>query len=210
MQNTYKKYAPNAWLMETAETYEKGDIALIANKYGKETEVEVFNLVYSKDDKNFYSFVRLDTPYATRKAEKYEAMAERRIGAGNEWREKANEGKDFLMLAEPIKIGHHSEKRHRNLLERNHSRMTNAMENYKQAETYEQKANYWRNKENEINLSMPESIEFYKFKLEKAQELHKFYLDNKDKRPHGMSLSYASKDVKNLTKQLEIAEKLWG
>ena len=33
-------------------------------------------------------------------------------------REASNEGKEFLVMGEPIKIGHHSEKRHRALIER--------------------------------------------------------------------------------------------
>lgn len=52
---------------------------------------------------------------------------------GSDYKEKSNEGADFLALAEPIKVGHHSEKRHRALIERNWNRMSNAVEEFKKA-----------------------------------------------------------------------------
>jgi hypothetical protein len=115
-----------------------------------------------------------------------------------------------LALGEPIKIGHHSEKRHRALIERNWNRMGKSVEETRKAEEYNERAEYWESKANEINLSMPESIEFWEYKLEAAKEKHAFYKANPDKRPHSMALGYASKAVKEAEENLSIAVKLWG
>ena len=40
------------------------------------------------------------------------------------------------------------------------------------AAEHESKAEYWDKRANTINLSMPESIDFYKHKLEVAKEYH--------------------------------------
>ena len=48
--------------------------------------------------------------------------------------------------------------------------MDKCLEESKKAEEYESRSKYWKNKANEINLSMPESIEFFKFKLEEAKK----------------------------------------
>lgn len=83
--------------------------------------------------------------------------------------EASSEGKDFLVLGEPIKIGHHSEKRHRSLIERNHNRMHKSVEQSKIAEGHESKADYWNSRTSIINLSMPESVEYYEFKVEEVK-----------------------------------------
>lgn len=140
MSNTYFKLAPNACVMKTEATYAKGDIALIENKYGQETEVEVFKLVKDTLTFKLYSFTRLGESHAARKAARYQNQADNAEKRANDWQDKANEGRDFLVLAEPIKIGHHSEKRHRALIERNHSRMTNCIAESNKAEAAARKA----------------------------------------------------------------------
>ena len=51
----------------------------------------------------------------------------------NDYYNASNEGKEFLSIGEPIKIGHHSEKRHRALIERNWNRMGKSVEFEKKA-----------------------------------------------------------------------------
>ena len=80
----------------------------------------------------------------------------------------------------------------------------------KKAEEQRHKAEYWESKANEITLAMPESLEFYRHKLEKAKERHAGLKNGTIEREHSYSLTYATKDVKELTQKLEIAEKLWG
>lgn len=211
--NTYVKFAPHVFVAKTKDKFNKGDIIILTTRRGKENEHIVHNLVNSKDGYNYYSITRVDgynlQERAKRKAERYEAWAGSRERKSNEYYEASKEGREFLALAEPIKVGHHSEKRHRALIERNHRRMDLSMENRNKAIEHAKKAEYWSSRANEINLSMPESLDLYKVKLQEAENLHKFYLENPDKRRHSYSLTYARNDVKKFEKQLSLAKKLW-
>ena len=209
--NKFKKYCPNVWVAECDEEYEKGETIILETKYGKEIECEVFNLIKQKDGKYYYSIVRYEEmTYAQRKAEKYNNSVANHQAKSNQYYEASNEGREFLSLGEPIKVGHHSEKRHRALIERNHNRMDKSMEHLKIAEQAESKASYWENKAEEITLAMPESIEYFAYKLDKAVEYHKALKDGTIERTHSYSLTYANKDVKELKEKVEIANLLWG
>ncbi|MBB1150257.1 DUF3560 domain-containing protein [Myroides sp. NP-2] len=212
--NTYSKYCPNVFLAKTTEQHEKGSLIKLTTKYGKENEVIIYNLIYTKDGFYFYSFVRADgfniQERAKNKATKYENWANSAEKKSTEYYEASKEGHDFLVLAEPIKIGHHSEKRHRALIERNWNRMGKSVEFSEKANDYLSKAEYWESKANEINLSMPESLEYYEYKLEEAKERHEGLKSGKYERTHSFSLTYAKKEVNELTKKFEIAKRLWN
>ena len=216
--NTYKKYCPNVFVAQCEEKHEKGDTITVETKYGKENECIVHNFVgYTGTKENpmyCYSITRADgynnQERAKNKVEKLNNWADNANKRGANWQEKSDEGKDFLVLAEPIKVGHHSEKRHRALIERNWNRMSNAMEEFKKADAYRERTAYWESMANKIDLSMPESLEFFEIQLEEAKEYHQFLKDNPMERPHGMSLSYASKKVKDLKSKYETAAKLWA
>lgn len=209
--NKFRKYCPNVWVAECDDEYEKGDIIELETKYGKTVECEVYNLILQKDNKYYYSIVRLeDQSYAERKAERYSNSAVNHMAKSNEYYNAAQEGRDFLVLGEPIKIGHHSEKRHRALLERNNNRMAKSVEFDEKAKVAASKAEYWARKAEEITLAMPESLEYFKEKLEKATAHHKGLKDGTIERTHSYSLAYAAKDVRELKKKVEIAELLWG
>jgi hypothetical protein len=213
--NTYAKYCPNVFVMKTENTYNKGETTTIETKYGQEHEVEVFNLVHSdKNGYHYYSIARTDgfdaQERAKRKAEKLTGYATNAESRSNDQWEKSKEGADFLALGEPIKIGHHSEKRHRALIERNHARMSNAVKEMDKAQDYQSRADYWNKKASEINLSMPESLEFYAFKLQEAEDLKKQLKNGSIPKQHAYSLTYATKRVKELKDKLKTAEKLWG
>ena len=215
--NTYKKYCPNVFVAQCEEKHEKGDTIIVETKYGKENECIVHNFIGytgTKEKQMYcYSITRADgynnQERAISKVEKLNGYANNATKKGNDWQEKSDEGKDFLALAEPIKVGHHSEKKHRALIERNWNRMSNAMEEYKKADTYRERTAYWESMANKIDLSMPESLEFFDMQLEEAEEYHQFLKDNPAERPHGMSLSYASKKVKDLKSKYDTAVKLW-
>jgi len=214
-QNTYAKYTANVFVAKCTEQHAKGDTILLTTKYGKEHECTVFNLVH-KDKEGFfyYSIVRADgfniQEYAKAKAERYQKWAVARENKANQLWEASHEGREFLSLGEPIKIGHHSEKRHRALIERNHNRMGKSIENSKIAEQHESKSEYWEAKANTINLSMPESLEFFEYKLEEAKQKHENLKNNPAERSHGYSLTYAKKAVNEAEKNLQTAVKLWG
>jgi hypothetical protein len=211
--NTYKKFQPNVFLAQCEKKHEKGSEIIVTTKYGQEHVCIVFNLIYESAGKFCYSVVRADgfnvQEWAKRKAERLNNAAANAESKAKKYRDAADEGKDFLVLAEPIKIGHHSEKRHRALIDRNHNRMNRAMESYKESEKYEQRAEYWERKASTINLSMPESVEFYEYKLNKAKELHEGLKAGAIERRHSYSLTYAKKDVNEFAKLLNTAKLLW-
>lgn len=212
--NTFSKFAPNVWLAKCAEKHKKGAETTLSTKYGKDVEIEIHNFIYEKDGFFFYSFVRLDginsQERAKRRAERLQGFQDNAMKRASDWRGKANEGADFLALGEPIKIGHHSEKRHRALIERNDRRMQNWNRESKKADTYDDRIEYWESQAKKVDLSMPESLEYFEAKLEKAKETHKFYKENPDKREHSYSLTYANKEVKEMQKKYDLAVRLWA
>ena len=211
---TYSKYCPNVWLAKCEEEHQKDDIIEVENKYGNVNESIVHNLIYEKDGYFFYSITRADgynlQERAKRKAERYSDWADSAQKKSDMFREASNEGKEFLALAEPIKIGHHSEKRHRALIERNHKRMENAMKNLDKAEEHAYKAKQWEKRTGDINLSMPESVEYFKEKYEKAKEYHEGLKSGKYPKEHAYSMAYAKKKVNEMKKKYDTSLILWG
>jgi hypothetical protein len=212
--NTYSKFIPNVWLAKCGEPHQKGDIIEVTTQYGKENECIIPNLIYERDGFFFYSIVRSDgfnsQERARKRAERYNQYATSAEKKSEQYYEASNKDKDFLSLGEPIKVGHHSERRHRKAFEDAHRNMGKCVELSNKAESYEQKAAYWANRANTINLSMPESLEFFTFQLEKAKEYHDGLKSGKYERSHSFSLTYAKKEVNELQKKYEFAQRLWG
>jgi hypothetical protein len=212
--NTYYKFAPNVFLAKCTEQHEKFDIIPVTTKYGKENECIVYNLIWEKKGFFFYSIVRADgfdqQERAKRKAEKLIAASTNADNKSDQYYQASKEGREFLSLGEPIKVGHHSEKRHRALFERNDNRMRKCIEYTDKAKEYANRAEYWKHKAGQINLSMPESLEYYEHLLEKARAKHEGLKNGTIKREHSFSLTYAKKEVNEIKKKLDIAQKLWG
>jgi len=89
---------------------------------------------------SFAEQIEVQQEKAENRAERFEKYAENAEKRSQQYYEASNEGKDFLSLGEPIKIGHHSEKRHRALIERNHNRMGKSIEEDKKASYYKDRA----------------------------------------------------------------------
>jgi hypothetical protein len=87
--------------------------------------------------------------------------------------------------------------------------MDKAIKESQKVDQHENKADYWNKKANNINLSMPESVEYYEYKVEEAKMKHEFYKANPEKREHSFSLTYAKKAVNEAEKNFETAKKLW-
>lgn len=212
--NTYYKYAPNVFLAKCEEKYEKDQVIQVTTKYGKENDSIVFNLIAEKDGFYYYSIIRADgfnsQERAKNKAERYATWANSAEKKSDQYYEASNEGRDFLALGEPIKIGHHSEKRHRALIERNWNRMSKSVEMSDKAKSHEDKASYWESRANDINLSMPESLEYYEHELERAMQKHEGLKIGTIERSHSFSLTYAKKELNEIKKKLDIAKKLWA
>lgn len=212
--NTYKKYCPNVFVMESENDYSRGDIVEVETKYGMIHEVVIFNKVFERDGKKYYSQVRADgfniQERARRKAERFREWSESAERKSYQAYQTSRKDSDFLSLGEPIKVGHHSERRHRKMIDDANRNMGKSVELSRKAADHESKAAYWESRENEINLSMPESIDFYEHKLETAKEKHSYLKDHPEARSHSYSLTYAKKAVNEAHKNYDTAVKLWG
>lgn len=211
--NTYYKFCPNVFLAKCDAKHEKGEVIEVTTKYGKENESIVFNLIFERDGFYYYSIIRADgfnvQEWAKRKAERrlgWAASAERK---SEEYFKASNKDSDFLSLGEPIKVGHHSEKRHRKAIEDAWNNMGKSVEFDEKAKEHERIARYLAEKADTINLSMPESVDFYEHKLEVAKEYHKGLKSGKYPREHSYSLTYAKKAVNEAQKNFDLAKKLW-
>lgn len=214
-ENVYFKYVPNVFLAKCSQPHEKGEIIAVTTQRGKDNDSIVHNLVAQKDGFWYYSIVRADgfnvQEWAKRRAERLNKAAENSAKKSQDYYEKSQEGSEFLRLAEPIKIGHHSEKRHRALIERNFNRMGKSVEYSQKSNDQSRRAEYWESlAEGVMNLSMPESLDYYEIQLEKAKEYHAKLKSGEIPRQHSYSLAYANKEVKELEKKLKIAEQLWA
>lgn len=212
---TYHKFAPNAWVAKTTHgTLQPGDIIQIPNKYGDTKDHIIWkNITPNNTDFFYYSIIRADgensQTLAEKKAEKlagYQANAEARA---SNYYQASQEGRDFLSLAEPIKIGHHSESKHRNLIDRNWNRMAKSVAETDKANSYNSRIAYWDKKTTKIDLSMPESLEYFAYRLDQKIKFHKDLKERKEKKEHTYSLTYAKKDVNEYSKLLELAKQLW-
>lgn len=212
--NTYYKYASNVFLAKCDEKHEKGEEILVTTKYGKENDSIVFNLIFEKDGFFYYSIVRVDgfnaQEWAKQRAERRLELAASAERKSTEYYNKSNKDSDFLSLGEPIKVGHHSEKRHRKAIDDAWSNMGKSVELSDKAAEHERKAKYWEERASTINLSMPESIDFYEHKLEQAKEYHEGVKSGKYAREHMYTLTYAKKAVNEAQKNYDLAKKLWG
>ena len=213
-RGVYKKYCPNVWVAAMSEQCEVGEIITLETRHGKENEHVVHNYLGQWAGLYLYSTTRLDgynvQERARRKADRYKQWAESADRKSNAYHEASNEGADFLVLAEPIKVGHHSEKRHRALIERNWNRMAKSVEYADKAEQHEYKAKQWEKRTEDINLSMPESLEHFKDQYEKAKEHHELLKEKPELREHAYSLTYAKKKVNEMKKNYDTAVILWG
>ncbi len=212
--NTYVKFCPNVFVALCTEKHEKGDTIAVTTKYGKENDCIVFNEIVAKEGRFYYSIVRADgfntQEWAKRRAEKLQTASLNADKKSDEYYKKSNKDRGFLSLSEPIKVGHHSEKGHRKIIEQAHNNMGKCVEFSDKSKGYDERAEYWKSKANTINLSMPESLEFYGFELEKAKAKHEGLKNGTIEKSHGYSLTYAKKEINEIEKKLKLAIKLWA
>jgi len=216
-ENTYKKYCPNVFVAKCTGKHEKGETIILTTKYGQEHECEVHNyLGKTADGFYLYSITRRDgfnsQERAKKKAEKLNGYASNAEKRSTEAYKKSDmsENATGIPFGQPILIGHHSERRHRKTIERAWAQMGKSVEESEKAKDYINRAEYWERKAKDINLSMPESLSFYEFKLLEATKEHKNLKDNPSQRVHSYSLTYAGKRVKDAKKNIDLAVKLWG
>lgn len=212
--NTYSKFVPNVFLAKCTEKHEKGEVIEVTTKYGKENDSIVFNLILERDGFFYYSIVRADgfnaQEWAKRRAEKLESAGANAERKSTDYYNKSHKMVEVIPMGQPILVGHHSEKAHRNLLDKSWAAMGHSVEFSDKAKDYESRAEYWSKRAETINLSMPESLEYFEFKLEEARRIHEGLKSGTIQRGHSFSLTYAKKEVNELEKKVELAKKLWS
>ena len=212
--NTYYKFAPNVFVAKCEEKHEKGETIIVETNNGKENECIVFNLIAEKNGFFYYSIVRADgfnvQEWAKQKAERRREWAISADKKGDEYFKKSQKDAEYMVLGEPIKVGHHSEKRHRKAFADAWANTGKMVECKDKAAEHLSKAEYWDSRANVINLSMPESIDFYEHKLEVAKEYHQGLKSGKYPREHSFSMPYAKKAVNDAQKNYDLAVRLWG
>lgn len=213
--NTYSKFCPNVFVAKCPEMHGKGELIQLETRHGKEHDCIVHNLVgRDKDGNYYYSITRADgldnQERMRRKAERFENAAANSENKSTEAWKASHEGRDFLALGEPIKVGHHSERRHRALIERNHNRMRKCVELSEKAKEQADKAAYYARMAGKIDLSMPESLEFFEYKVEELKERHAKIKSGEIPRDHAFTLQYSNRDVKEAEKNLALAKRLWA
>ena len=88
--------------------------------------------------------------------------------------------------------------------------MSKSVELADKAQAYRDRAAYWAGRTDIVNLSMPESIEYFEFKFEEALMTQEGMKNGTIPREHSFSLAYATKEVKNMRENLELANRLWA
>lgn len=212
--NTYVKYCPNVFVARCEEQYEKGDTIILETKRGKEHECIVHNLVNKNEEHFFYSITRVDGFNSQKRAEnrvsQLESWAESAEKKSYDKYLAANKDMAFLSIGEPIKVGHHSEKRHRKIIADLDRNMEASVNYADKAEKHRLKTAYWERMSTKINLSMPESLEYFTHELEIAKEHHQGLKDGTIKREHSFSLTYSKKKCNDLANKVDIAKRLWA
>ena len=212
--NTYIKYCPNVFVAACDEQHTRGEIIEMTTSRGKTHECEVWNYLGQKNGKYIYSITRADgTNHQTRaaaRAQKYEEWADKAQQRSDDAFQRSENAVAGIPFGQPILVGHHSESRHRNALKRSDQAMRKSVEEQDKAKSHEHKAEYWERLAEKIDLSMPESIDYFAAKLARAEEYHQGVKSGKYPREHAYTLTYAKKAVNELRQQLETAQKLWG
>jgi len=211
--NTYSKYCPNVFLAKCTEKHERGEVIPITTKYGKENDSIVFNLIYERDGFYYYSIVREDgfdaQEWAKRKAERHEEIAISAARKSTDYFNQSHAITEHIPFGQPILVGHHSERAHRNAIEKSWNAMGKSVELSEKAGDHASKAEYWEKKANVINLSMPESVDYFEYELEKAKAKHEGMKNGTIARAHSYSLTYAKNELNEAQKKLDLAKKLW-
>ena len=212
--NTYVKYCPNVICAKCTEPHQKGDTITMTTRHGSEHDAIVFNFLLEKDNFYYYSIVRADgfnkQEWAKRRADRYANAAISADNKSDEYYQRSQKDANFLSLGEPIKVGHHSERRHRKTIEDANNNMRKSIEMENLAKQRQDRVAYYEGLESKIDLSMPESLDYYTNKLEEAIEYHEGMKNGSIERSHSMSLQYAKKKIKELEDKVKIAIKLWG
>jgi rubrerythrin len=132
------------WFVASEDDFSAGESVIIQLKYGGESKETICKYLgkSSRSGEKIYSIIPNN-----KTRNKKENRLEKRLNwvgsaenKSNEYYKKNTQYRDFLSLAEPIKIGHHSEKRHRGIFEKYENNMRKSIEFDEKAELHKEKA----------------------------------------------------------------------
>lgn len=198
-------------MLVSDQEFKHGDLTTVETKYGNEVEVKIWKLLGKHRDGGFcYSYVRTDGMCSKQrllnKAERRKDWARSAVRKSNEYYEKSNKDRDFLVLAEPIKVGHHSERRHRKAIDDAWNNMGKSVAMANKATSHEQKAEGLERASKNIFIDVPESVEQLEAHIANIEDYISIAKEQKAER---FVITNAQANKRRYKKRLEIANKLW-
>lgn len=211
----FRKYTAGVYCLEAEQQFDHGDVVIVPTRRGKEVEVTIWKHLFTKNGVSYHSYIRCDGINSGErlqaKAEKHRERAAKASAQSDHYYEKSNEHRDFLSLGEPIKVGHHSEKRHRRIIEQANTNMGKSVEAANKASELLERAYGAEAASENIFIDTPECLPRLREKLERLTSIHE---ETKAQRKAGENISRyiisnRAANVRRVKKQLETAEKLW-
>lgn len=208
----FKKYCAGVYVMKSAEVFNHGDETVVDTKWGGHAVVQVWKKLGTYPDGEFaYSVTRDDGKCAKErllakaaKREEWAASAERKSDA---YYEKSNEHRDFLSLAEPIKVGHHSEKRHRKIIDQSWNNMGKSVAMHDKAQDHASKAEGLKAvAEKNIFIDTPDCLPQLAAQIATVEE---YIAAAKAAKAERFTITNAQANLRRYKKRLETAKKLW-
>lgn len=211
----FRKYTAGVYCLEAEEQYKHGDVVTVPTRRGKEVEVTIWKHLFTKNGVSYHSYIRCDGINSgerlQHKAEKHRERSVKAAAESDRFYAKSNEHSGFLSLGEPIKVGHHSESRHRRIIEQANTNMGKCVAASNKASDLESRADGAEAASENIFIDTPECLPRLREKLDR---LVAFQDDAKARRkagddvPHFVTANNGA-NVRRVKKQLETAEKLW-
>lgn len=218
MTAQFKKYSSGVYCLETdQEGLTHGSEVSVTTRHGKEVDVVVWKFLKSVNGRHYYSYVRADGHCAKeaklRRAERFEKASERSQARSDYYYERGFKDAAFLALAEPIKVGHHSEKRHRKIIQEARDNADRAIAENKKAEDQKVRARGARNTADNIFMDHPDCLGQLQEKLETlTNERDGYKALNQAKRGTvpGYKLTNIGARIRDTQRRLKTAEALWS
>jgi len=211
----FRKYTAGVYCLEAEQQFNHGDVVTVPTRRGKEVEVTIWKHLFTKNGVSYHSYIRCDGINSGErlqtKAEKHRERAAKASAQSDHYYEKSNEHRDFLSLGEPIKVGHHSEKRHRRIIEQANTNMGKSVEASKKADELLERAAGAEAASDNIFIDTPECLPRLREKLDRLvafQEKAKAQRKAGEDVPHFVTANNGA-NIRRVKKQLDAARKLW-
>ena len=209
----FRKYCPGAYVLETErDDYERGDLVNVTTRNGKNVEIRIWKRIFARNGVTYYSYVRSDgmsrNEWLLKKAARYANASAKNAQKSDQFYDKSRQDADFLSLGEPIKIGHHSERRHRSAIEKANNNMRKSVEaKAKAAEQAEKAESLAAKAETEIAIDVPESIELLEAKISNLKQERDALKASKSYQ--SFELTNIGANIRRYEARLKSAENLW-